>query len=294
MCLVRIRATARIRTRHNGHTTTVPLLHSDGPFHLRRLQSRGPWARVGVIGAMSAPLGGDRLALDITAEARTRLEVTTAAATIALRGSTADPATYDVRLAVGPHACLNWLPQPLISTRGSTLRQTFDVDLAPTSRLLLREEQVLGRTAEPPGLLSTRLTVRRDGRAILDQHTVHGDPATAWNGPAVLGGHRTTGQLLIVGPEVDTDRKPLVIGDGPAEGCAVMAPLADAPALLTTAVAPTPDRLRRLLDAALAHASDDTSPVPASGGSRHHPDTTAGPAPAAGDGRDPLPECPGV
>lgn len=288
-----VRATARIRTRHNGHTTTVPLLHSDGPFHLRRLQSRGPWARVGVIGAMSAPLGGDRLALDITAEARTRLEVTTAAATIALRGSTADPATYDVRLAVGPHACLNWLPQPLISTRGSTLRQTFDVDLASTSRLLLREEQVLGRTAEPPGLLSTRLTVRRDGRAILDQHTVHGDPATAWNGPAVLGGHRATGQLLIVGPELDTGRKPLVLGDGPAEGYAVMAPLADAPALLTTAVAPTPDRLRRLLDAALAHASD-TSPVPASGGSRHPPDAAAGPAPAAGDGRGPLPECPGV
>jgi urease accessory protein len=55
-------ATARIRAGYNGRTTTVPLLHSDGPFHLRRLRPRGKRARVSVIGAMSAPLGGDCLA----------------------------------------------------------------------------------------------------------------------------------------------------------------------------------------------------------------------------------------
>ncbi|MFF7858856.1 urease accessory protein UreD [Streptomyces sp. NPDC007904] len=247
-------ATARIRATHNGRATTVPLLHSDGPFHLRKLRSRGQRARVCVLGAMSAPLGGDRLALDVTAETHTRLEVTTAAATIALRGSTTDPATYDVRLTVGEDASLNWLPEPLISTRGSTLHQRFDVDLAPTSRLLLREEQVLGRTGEPPGHLTTRLTVRCGGRTILDQHTAYGDPAPAWDGPAVLGDHRATGQLLLVGgPGLDTDRGARVIGDDPAEGHAVLAPLAGAPALMATAVAPTPACLRRLLDTALAH-----------------------------------------
>ncbi|MFJ7148900.1 urease accessory protein UreD [Streptomyces sp. NPDC100445] len=202
---------------------------------------------------MSAPLGGDRLALNITAETRARLEVTTAAATIALRGPTTDPATYDVRIAVGEHACLNWLPEPLISTRGSTLHQTFDVDLAATSSLLLREEQVLGRTGEPPGHLTTCLTVRRDGHTILDQHTAYGDPAPAWGGPALLGGHRATGQLVIVHSEPDADQKPYVISDDPAKGYAVLAPLVDAPAWVATAIAPTPALLRSLLDAALAH-----------------------------------------
>ncbi|MCX4586328.1 urease accessory protein UreD [Streptomyces sp. NBC_01481] len=249
-----VHATARIRAAHNGRTTTLPLLHNDGPFHLRRLRARAGRARVSVIGAMSAPLGGDRLELDIAAEARSELEVTTAAATIALRGSTTAPATYDVRLTVGENASLNWLPQPLISTRGSTLHQSYTVELASTSRLLLREEQLLGRTAEPPGHLSTRLTVRRDGQLLLDQHTTYGDPAPAWDGPAVLGGHRATGQLLAVYPELTADQKPCVIGDDPVEGCAVLTPLANGPGMLATAVAHTPAHLRRLLDTALAHA----------------------------------------
>ncbi|WP_308408743.1 urease accessory protein UreD [Streptomyces sp. AC627_RSS907] len=247
-----VHATARIRAAHNGRTTTVPLLHHDGPFHLRRLRARGERARVRVLGAMSAPLGGDRLALDVAAGARTRLEVTTAAATIALRGSTTDPATYAVRIAVGEHASLHWLPEPLISTRGSTLHQTFDVDLAATSHLLMREEQLLGRSGEPPGHLTTRLTVRRAGRPLLVQHTAYGAPAPAWDGPAVLGGHRATGQLLLVDPELDTPQEPRVIGDDPAKGHAVLTPLADAQALVATAVAPTPALLRHLLDTALA------------------------------------------
>ncbi|WP_425583759.1 urease accessory protein UreD [Streptomyces macrosporus] len=203
---------------------------------------------------MSAPLGGDRLALDITAEAHTRLEVTTAAATIALRGPTPDPATYDVRLTVGDHASLHWLPQPLISTQGSTVHQTYRVELAGTSQLLLREEQLLGRIAEPPGHLSTRLTVRRDGRPILDQHTAYGAPAPAWDSPAVLGSHRATGQLLIVSPGMDPPATPVLLGD-PTQGHCVLAPLADSPALLATAVAATPAQLRRLLDEALACVS---------------------------------------
>ncbi|MFI1420861.1 urease accessory protein UreD [Streptomyces sp. NPDC020731] len=248
-----VHATARIRTGHNGRTTTVPLLHSDGPFHLRRLRPRGKRARVSVIGAMSAPLGGDRLAVVVTAEDRSELEVTTAAATIALRGPTTAPATYDIRLTVGENASVNWLPQPLISTRGSTLRQTCAVELTATSRLLLREEQLLGRTAEPPGLLSARLTVRRDGRPLLDQHTTYGDPAPAWDGPAVLGPHRAAGQLLAVHPRLEPDHRPLLIEDSPTEGHAVLTPLANAPALLVTAIAPTPAHLRRLLDSGLAH-----------------------------------------
>lgn len=248
-----VHATARVRARHNGRTTTLPLLHNDGPFHLRRLRPRGTRARVTVIGAMSGPLGGDRLALDVTVENRARLEVTTAAATIALRGPTTAPATYDVRLTVGEDASLDWLPQPLISTRGSSLHQTCTVDLASTARLLLREEQQLGRTAEPPGLLSTRLTVRRDGRPLLDQHARYGGPAPAWDGPAVLGSHRAVGQLLAVHPRLDPDHPPLLIEDGPAEGHAVLTPLANAPALLVTAIAPTAARLRELLDTGLTH-----------------------------------------
>ncbi|WP_229889583.1 urease accessory protein UreD [Streptomyces mirabilis] len=249
-----MRATARIRAAHNGRVTTLPQLRSDGPFHLRRLRTDGNAATVGIIGAMSAPLGGDRLTLDITAEDRAELEVTTAAATLALRGPTTDAATYDVRLTAGEHAHLRWLPRPLISAAGSNLRQTYTVELAATSRFVLREEQLLGRADEEPGHLVTRILVHRGGRPLLDQHTAYGAPEPGWNGPAVLNGHRAVGQLLVVDPRLDVRRDPVLLGEGAKDGCAVLAPLANGPALLATAVAPTTSTLRELLDEAHAHA----------------------------------------
>ncbi|MFV0131453.1 urease accessory protein UreD [Streptomyces sp. HMX112] len=245
-----VHATARVHAAFNGRVTTLPRLRSDGPFHLRRLRSHGARARVCVIGAMSAPLGGDRLAIDVTAEDHADVCVTTAAATIALRGPTTGHATYDVTLSVGDHGTVWWLPQPLISTRDSNLRQTCAVDLAPTARLVLREEQVLGRAGEPPGRLSTRLTVTRAGRPLLDQHNSYGPAAPGWDGPAVLGGHRVTGQLLIVDPRfAASPPSPRLLGDDRAEGRGTLVPLAG-PAALVTVVAPTPARLRAMLDTA--------------------------------------------
>ncbi|KPC62814.1 hypothetical protein ADL29_17175 [Streptomyces chattanoogensis] len=203
---------------------------------------------------MSAPLGGDRLTLDIAAEDRAELEVTTAAATLALRGPTTEAAIYDVRLTAGEHAHLRWLPQPLISAAGSNLRQTYTVELAATARFVLREEQLLGRADEEPGHLVSRILVHRAGRPLLDQHTAYGAPEPGWDGPAVLGGHRAVGQLLVVDPRLDVPRDPVLLGEGTKDGGAVLAPLEGGPALLATAVAPTSSALRELLDEAHAHA----------------------------------------
>ncbi|WP_427153576.1 urease accessory protein UreD [Streptomyces sp. TRM70308] len=249
-----VRATAHIRAAHNGRVTTLPRLRGDGPFHLRRVRTQGNSATVGIIGAMSAPLGGDRLALDITAEEGAELEVTTAAATLAPRGPTTAAATYDVRLTAGEHAHLRWLPQPLISAAGSNLRQICTVELAATARLVLREEQLLGRAGEDPGHLVSRILVRRAGRTLLDQQAAYGHPEPGWDGPAVLDGHRAIGQLLLVGPELAAHRDPVLLGEGSRDGCAVLAPLAGGPALLATAVAPTSSTLRTRLDTAHAHA----------------------------------------
>ncbi|TDD19690.1 urease accessory protein UreD [Nonomuraea diastatica] len=199
---------------------------------------------------MNAPLGGDRLRIEATAEAGAHLHITTATATIALRGPTPGHATYDTHLTVADQASLHWLPQPLISAAGSNLRQTCTVELAPTARLVLREEQVLGRTGEMPGRLTTRLTVKRDGHLLLDQETRYGPDAPGWDGPAVLAGHRATGQLLIVDPALDAQPLPVkLLVDDPAHGQAALTPLAG-PALLVTALAPDTLHLSRLLDAA--------------------------------------------
>ncbi|MGA6152025.1 urease accessory protein UreD [Stenotrophomonas sp. NPDC087984] len=259
-----LQATARILAEADGRGgTALPVLVGDGPLALRRTRAVGGEARVTVVGAMSAPLGGDRIALEATAGPGARLHIGSTAATIALPGRTGRSAHYEIRLTVADGATLHWLPEPLISAQGSDLRMTTRVELAPTARLVLREEQILGRTGESPGHLTARLTVHRAGRPLLDQELSYGPGAPGWDGGAVLGGHRAVGQLLVVDPSYDpsndsSDDPPYdpSCATGPLaprtlSGTAVLTPLTG-PAALATAVAPDALQLRRALDEAAA------------------------------------------
>ncbi|MFH8931252.1 urease accessory protein UreD [Streptomyces pristinaespiralis] len=237
-----VHATARIVADRTG----LPVLTSDGPLALRRTRSTGPRLRVTLVGAMSAPLGGDRLAVEAEVRDGARLTVDSAAATIALPGAERRHARYDTTLDVGEDAELHWLPEQLISARGSDLRMRTRVRLAATARLVVREEQVLGRFGEQPGTLTTRLTVHRAGRPLLDTGFSCGPGAPGgWDGPAVLAGHRAAGQLLVVDP-VYEDKPPEPVSLGPT---AVLTPLAG-PAALVTALAVDALALRRVLDEA--------------------------------------------
>ncbi|MGA5898872.1 urease accessory protein UreD [Streptomyces venetus] len=247
-----VRSVARIVARDDGRGgTALPVLESDGPLALRRTRGSGAEARVMLVGAMSGPLGGDHFTVRARAEEGARLSVGSAAATIALPGQAKGEARYDVRLDAADDAELHWAPEQLISAKGSDLHVTTRVDLAPAARLVLREEQVLGRAGEEPGRLTSRLTVRVAERVVLDQELACGPGAPGgWDGPAVLAGHRAVGQLVLVRPEFGTDPVTArVLGDG-----ASVVPLAG-PAALVTAVAPDALRLRRLLDEALASVS---------------------------------------
>jgi urease accessory protein len=223
-------AVARIRAVSDGRGGTVLReLVGDGPLALRR--SRHPdddgAAHVVLVGAMAAPLGGDRLRVEVRVEPGARLLVTSAAATLSLPGRDPAPAHYELGLSVDARAELTWLPEPVIAAARSSLRLWTRVRLAPGARLHLREEQVLGRYGEPPGRLCARLTVRQQGRLVLDQTTDVGTGAPpGWDGPAVLGGHRALGQLLTTRPCA-----PL-----PTAGSAVF-PLGDGLTLLTTVAA---------------------------------------------------------
>lgn len=263
-----VRATARIAARPDGRGgTALPVLEGEGPLAVRRVRAHGTEARVLLVGAMSGPLGGDRLTVRAEAAEGARLHIGSAAATLALPGQTKGEARYDVRLDIAGGGELRWLPEQLISAAGSDLHVTARVELAAGARLVFREEQVLGRSGEEPGRLTSRLTVRLDGRPLLDQEVACGPGAPGgWDGPAVLGGHRSLGQLLVVDPDFGRSPvQPRVLGE-----CAALTPLAG-PAALVTALAPDALRLRRLLDSVLA----DLDGRPASR-------STERPAPVAG------------
>ncbi|MEU6322934.1 urease accessory protein UreD [Streptomyces sp. NPDC047009] len=243
-----VRATARIVAQDDGRGgTALPVLAGQGPLALRRTRASGDGARVLLVGAMSGPLGGDHFTVLAEVASGARLEVGSAAATLALPGQAKGEARYDVRLDVAAGAELRWLPEQLISARGSDLRVSSRIDLAAGARLVHREEQVLGRFGEEPGRLTSRLTVRLDGRPLLDQEVSCGPGAPGgWDGPAVLAGHRALGQLVVVRPEFG----PSPVGARMLGDYAALTPLAG-PAVLVTAVAPDALRLRRVLDEAL-------------------------------------------
>ncbi|WP_354638664.1 urease accessory protein UreD [Kitasatospora camelliae] len=197
-------ATARITAEPDGRGgTDLPVLAGGGPIALRRTRGTHP-ARVVIVGSMAAPIGGDHLALRAEVRPGAALEVGSAAATVSLPSADRRPARYDLDLAVGENAELHWLPEPVIAAAGSHLITTTRIDLAETARLRYREEQVLGRHHDwargaGTGRITARLTVRRGGRLLLDQQTDLGPGAPGWDGPAVLGGRRACGQLLVVG-----------------------------------------------------------------------------------------------
>jgi urease accessory protein len=243
-----VRALARIVARDDGRGgTSLPVLDSDGPLALRRTRASGAEARVVLVGAMSGPLGGDHFTVEADVETGARLRVGSAAATIALPGQSKGEARYDVRLSVADGAELHWLPEQLISARGSDLYVTTRVDVGAAGRLVLREEQVLGRVGEEPGRLTSRIRVSVADRVVLDQELACGPGAPGgWDGPAGLAGCRAVGQLVVVRPEfADVPVTPRVLGDH-----AAVMPLAG-PAVLVSAVAADALRLRRLLDEAL-------------------------------------------
>ncbi|WP_406252110.1 urease accessory protein UreD [Streptomyces atratus] len=244
-----VRATARITAALDGRgVTSLPVLRGDGPLALRRTRATtGSGTRGTVVGAMSAPLGGDRLAIETRVGDRARLTVDSAAATVALPGLGGEPATYGIELSAGERAELRWLPEQLVSAHGSVLHMTTRVQLAATARLVLREEQILGRHGEGTGILVSHLTVHRAGRPLIDQQLAYGPGAPGgWGGAAVLGGHRAVGQLLVVEPAFDEKRPDArLLGE-----TAVLTPLAG-PAVLVTAVAPDARLLRGVLDQAL-------------------------------------------
>ncbi|MDQ1040328.1 urease accessory protein [Streptomyces sp. V3I8] len=245
---VGVRAVARIGARPDGRGgTALPTLEGGGPLALRRTRAGGCEARVMLVGAMSGPLGGDRFTVSADVAEGARLHVGSAAATIALPGQAKGEARYDVRLTVEAGAELCWLPEQLISAGGSELRMTTRVELAEGARLTLREEQVLGRAGEEPGRLTSRLTVLLGGQPLLDQELSCGPGAPGgWDGPAVLGGHRALGQLLVVRPQyASRPVEPRLLGE-----CAALTPLAG-PGALVTALAPDALHLRRTLDEAL-------------------------------------------
>lgn len=218
------------RTRLTG-------LRDEPPLLLRRTGSTAAGAAlVHLVGGAAGPLAGDRLALAVELGPGARVEIRSVAATIALPGTAQEWSRLDLTVRVGADAELRWLPEPLIAASGCRHVNRAEIHVAAGGRLVWRDELICGRHGEDPGDLRSELDVRYAGRPLLAHDLAIGPRAPGWAGPAVLGGARAVGSLLVVG------------GPGPAatSGDSATMPLAG-PGTLTVALADDPADLRKRL-----------------------------------------------
>lgn len=207
--------------------------------------------------------GGDRFSLTATAQADTRLSVTTQAAERAYRAQPDEIGQIDSALTVAPGARIDWLPQELIVFQGAALRRRLRVDLAPDARLLLCEPLVFGRTAMDETVtqaqLDDRIEVRRDGVPLFtDAMRLHGNIAAHLARPNVANGAAALASVLYVAPDAAAHLDPVRA----LIGCAAGASLLHPDTLFMRLLAPDSFLLRQTLVPALTQLAGGPLPRP--------------------------------
>ncbi|MDQ3679912.1 MAG: urease accessory protein UreD [Actinomycetota bacterium] len=218
--------------------TCLRSLRSATPLNLRATPDG-----VYLVGGAAGPLGGDHLELDVEVGPGASLTLRTAAAAVALPGANGEASTLAVRAGVGEGATLRWLPEPSVAALGCRHHVQTHLVLAPGSRLVWREELLLGRHGEEPGCWRARSVVDLDGAPLWRHELCLGPEVPGDDGPAVLGGSRAVGSVLVVDPAwAAGGPEPTVMSD-----TAAVLPLGG-PAVVVTALAYDAVSLRARLD----------------------------------------------
>ncbi len=202
-----------------------------------------------MVGTAAGPLPGDRVVLRIEVEAGASVTLRSTAATLALGDHGDAVSELRVDAVVGAGGELRWLPEPTIAAAGCHHRSVGSVRLAVGARLVWREELVLGRHREGPGRLASRVDIEAEAVPLLRHELRVGPAASGWQGPAVAGGDKALGVVVVVGAGGGrTGRRSPAAGRDPE--VAVMG-LAGG-GTLVSARAPDAPALRRRLEAGVA------------------------------------------
>lgn len=249
-----MRATARLAAELDARgRTRLAVLHGEPPV-LPRLTGEG---RVHLVGGAAGPLGGDDLLLSLEVGPGATLRVGTVAASVALPGRDGARSRVRVAATVADGGCLIWVPEPLVAAARCHHHASSNVDLAGDARLVWREELVCGRYGEEPGDAVLSTVVRRAGRPLYRNELRVGPRAPGWDGPAVLGGARVAGSVLVVDPSWFDGNQPAarLLGSD-----AALLPLAG-PAMIAVATGADAHNVRALLNRAMAELGDGPDPA---------------------------------
>ena len=195
LCVSHARASSQIRT-----------LRQSGSLKALFPRPSGPALEAVFLNTAGGLTGGDRMQIEVEAEAGAHVILSSQAAERAYRALGQSRAEVTLRLLAGAGARIDWLPQETILYDGSALIRTLQADLAPTARVLLVEPVIFGRAAMGEvvkiGLLRDHWHIRRAGELIFaDALRLDGDIAAQLSASGVAGGAGAMASVLYTGPD---------------------------------------------------------------------------------------------
>jgi urease accessory protein len=172
-------------------------MRSSPPITLRRT-GRGA---IHIVSSAAWPVGGDQHRLDLVVDTDSSLVIRSVAASMAHPGPHGVPSEMTLNVDARAGATLSWAPEPTVLVAGCDHRVTASIRLAGSARLIWRDEVQLGRWGEAPGSLLQRISIDRDGRALLRTALGVGPVWPEWTSQAVLGTDTVAiGTAVVVGP----------------------------------------------------------------------------------------------
>ncbi|TWS25259.1 urease accessory protein UreD [Tsukamurella sputi] len=192
------RRTVAVAQRHAGTLQTLRPMYLDDSGQVT----------YHVVNPGGGCLRGDTYAIDIELEAEARAVVTTQSATKVYRTPDGAAAQH-MRIQLGPHSVLEYVPDALILYREATYRQTCIVEMDDSASLVLAEIVTPGWS--PDGALfrydelRMRTEIHRGGTLLAVDNLLIEPGRADPSGIGFLDGHTHVGSLTAVDPRIDED-----------------------------------------------------------------------------------------
>ena len=221
---IEVNGGAEIGFAHRDGATRLAHLYQHDPVRVLFPNTPpGASLEAAVVTTSGGLVGGDRIALEITAAPNTTALVGTQAAEKIYRSSGAKT-DISVTITAQEDTWLEWLPQETILFDGAKLHRRISLNAAPCARILAGEILVLGRVGSgerfSSGFLRDAWEIRQSGRLIwADALCLDNDIPGVLTHPACFDGATALATAVYVcddpGPHLDAARDMISI-DGDA------------------------------------------------------------------------------
>ncbi|WP_393931622.1 urease accessory protein UreD [Yoonia sp. R2-816] len=201
----RARGALRLAAKRRDAATVIGDLRQEGSLKALFPQTGGDALQAVFLNTAGGLTGGDRMMIDVTAEASAHVVMSSQAAERAYMAQPGQVARTELCLKACAAARIDWIPQETILFEGAALNRRLRVDLAQDAKALIVETLVFGRAAMGEKLRDLRFTdqwrVYRDGRLVFaDAVRLMGDAQALLQRQAIGGDAGAMATVLFAGP----------------------------------------------------------------------------------------------